>query len=139
MKPEYSRVWRLRKMRRECHKIVKKINNMDDLESLTTDFIKTVVYNYGFCPYCGSNQLIKGGIRYNKLDYSQLYRCLNCQRRHTKSKVSIAKIERDQIIINLHKRGISSRNICKELKNQFNIKIAHTTVIRSLQRNKEGK
>lgn len=82
------------------------------------------------CPYCDSKHIIKKGIRKNKLQEIQLYRCKQCNR--TFSPMLIKKVKYPPRVIlkavSLYNLGYSQTQVVKELAKRHRLTVPQTTI-----------
>jgi len=80
------------------------------------------------CPYCFSMTSIKHGKRETKKGLIQRYECLNCNKKFSIREESFRMRHDSDLIekvIKLHKKGYSSREIAKNIK-----EVSHVTITR---------
>ena len=86
--------------------------------------------NAEICVYCGSKDIIKGGVRHNKYGDNQMYRCRTCNKRFSFN-VGFERMRvAPQVVTNamqLYFTGESLRNVQKFLKLQ-GITISHVAI-----------
>jgi transposase-like protein len=83
------------------------------------------------CPSCGSTEVIKKGIRYNKkTGEKQRYLCNKCGRDFVLDPHDVPDPEIVAYAIRLHSEGVSYRQIKERLKNEKNHSTDHTTIMR---------
>lgn len=88
------------------------------------------------CPLCGSLDSIKNGKRYNKHTIKQRYGCRDCGKTWTIGCVSsFPQVVREKAIT-LYKTGLSLRQVCKNLKHEYQRGPSSVTVLRWLEKAK---
>ena len=89
------------------------------------------------CPYCGSEQIVKCGYRYNKSGPVQRYLCKNCGRKFvSRYGLEGLRFSPDVVItaIDLYCRGLSLRQVAEHLRRVHGIKVSHSTVYNWIKR-----
>lgn len=88
------------------------------------------------CIYCGSENIIKRGIRKTSFGEKQRYSCKVCKRRFVLD--PIQKIKGNgkiiTVVMDLHFKGMSLRQIEDHLKQFYGIEIAHNTILGWIKR-----
>jgi putative transposase len=90
-----------------------------------------------FCPSCGSYEIEKHGMRYNKGEEKQRYRCKECGKRFILSDgFSKTKYTPEQITqaLDLYFKGLSLRKVQDHFGQFYSLKIHHTTVLKWIQK-----
>lgn len=85
------------------------------------------------CPKCFSSMnIIKRGYRFGKFDLKQRYECKDCEYRFVinPNRLRIPENARRFIFNKLKAGEMSTREISKEIKNRFGIKISHVSISR---------
>lgn len=95
---------------------------------------KDAVDNKPFCcTHCGSENYIKYGKKNNK----QNYFCKDCNRKFVDN-LYFEKLKADPKIIcltlDLYFKGVSLRKICDHLKQFYNLKVVHTTLLKWIEK-----
>jgi putative transposase len=90
-----------------------------------------------FCKYCGSYNLERHGIRYNKTGEKQRYRCKDCGKRFVVND-GFSKMKYTPEIItqalDLYFKGLSLRKVQDHFEQFFSLKIHHTTILKWIQK-----
>ena len=89
------------------------------------------------CPYCKGTNIVKYGRRKTRYKLKQLYKCNACGRKFIEEK-DFEKYKGGKevtiIICDLHRRGLSLRDISSHLKRCYNIELDHSNVLRRVRR-----
>ncbi|MEM5810202.1 MAG: hypothetical protein QW156_04920, partial [Candidatus Aenigmatarchaeota archaeon] len=82
------------------------------------------------CPNCSSTNIIKKGIRKEKLKQTQLYFCKNCNKTFTLTKIKKTKYPEKIILhaITFYNLGYSRKEVSKLIAKKFHIKIPERTI-----------
>jgi len=83
------------------------------------------------CPYCGSNQSVRNGKRYNKRGATQLFNCNTCQRTFRDKLLPENRMGRAAIAIialDLHFKKLSLREISSHLWQIYGVEIPASTI-----------
>jgi transposase-like protein len=101
-----------------------KINSKDTLELIEELEEKPK------CVYCGSENIIKRGIRKNKNGAKQRYLCKNCNRRFVYDAFKRMKVNGKivTLVMDLYYKGLSLRDIADTIYQFYGIKLHHETV-----------
>jgi len=101
-----------------------KINSQDTLE-----LAKELDENPK-CAYCGSENLIKRGIRKNQNTIRQRYLCKECNKRFVLDAFKKMKVNGKivTLVMDLYYKGLSLRDIADTIYQFYNIKLHHETV-----------
>lgn len=89
------------------------------------------------CKFCGSDNVEKHGVRYNKNGTKQRYKCRDCGKRFTvEDGFSKTKYTPDVITqaLDLYFKGLSLRKVKDYFQQFFNFKIHHTTILKWIQK-----
>jgi len=83
-----------------------------------------------FCPYCGSYDVTRAGMRYTNLGSVQRYVCKKCRRKFTdRTPCGIENLASAiASAVDLYFRGMSMRKISHNLENEFGVSVSHVTV-----------
>jgi len=90
-----------------------------------------------FCFSCGSYNVEKHGVRYNKTDVKQRYRCKDCGKRFvTNDGFAKMKYTSEQITqaLDLYFKGLSLRKVQDHFHQFYSLKIHHTTILKWIQK-----
>lgn len=90
------------------------------------------------CPYCKkSDNVVKYGKRKCYDQIKQKYHCNKCER-HFIDERDYAKMKGGRhitnVMVDLHSRGLSLRQIRKHLENVYKLKVTHTSVMRRIKK-----
>ncbi|MEM5802291.1 MAG: hypothetical protein QXQ18_02825 [Candidatus Aenigmatarchaeota archaeon] len=82
------------------------------------------------CPNCSSINIIKKGIRKEKLKQTQLYLCKNCNKTFTLAKIKKTKYPEKIILhaITFYNLGYSRKEVSELIAKKFHIKIPERTI-----------
>lgn len=101
-------------------------NKMEDVEEVEID-----IKQKQLCPYCKSEELIKRGIRKTSFGEKQRFSCKSCHKRFVLD--PIQKIKGDgkliTVVMDLHFKGMSFRQIKDHLNQFYGVNIAHNTIM----------
>lgn len=94
------------------------------------------------CPYCKGSDVVKYGKRKCWDQIKQKYHCNICNRHFIEDK-DYARMKGGKFITNimvdLHSRGVSLREIQDHLKKVHNLTITHSAILRRIQKHQEIK
>ena len=95
-------------------------------------FILNSNENKPLCPYCNSTNLIKRGIRKNKLKEVQRYGCNDCHKRFTLEPIKHIKVNYKFVTLAMdcYYKGLSYRDITDQFKQFYNVDLHHETIRR---------
>lgn len=95
-------------------------------------FILNTNENKPLCPHCNSNNLIKRGIRKNKLKEVQRYGCNDCEKRFTLEPIKHIKVNHKFVTLAMDcfYKGLSYRDIADQFKQFYNVNLHHETIRR---------
>jgi len=84
------------------------------------------------CPYCRSKQTVWRGYRYNRATKKRLKLCRRCGRKFTPNdKFLRMRFRKEHILkaVKLYDQGLSSADVVRRLKKDFDIKVSRWTII----------
>ena len=99
-------------------------------------FILNSNENKPLCPHCNSTNLIKRGIRKNKLKEVQRYGCNDCKKRFTLEPIKHIKVNHKFVTLAMdcYYKGLSYRDISDQFKQFYNVDLHHETIRRWILR-----
>lgn len=95
-------------------------------------FVLNSQENKPLCPCCNSTNLIKKGIRKNKLKQVQRYGCNDCKKRFTLEPIKHIKLNHKFVTLAMdcYYKGLSYRDIADQFKQFYNVDLHHETIRR---------
>lgn len=95
-------------------------------------FVLNQEQNKQTCPHCDSTNLIKKGIRKNKLKQVQRFGCKDCNHRFTLEPIKHIKVNYKFVTLAMdcYYKGLSYRDIADQFKQFYNISLHHETIRR---------
>ena len=102
------------------------------LEKQEEVFVLNSEQNKPLCPCCNSTNLIKKGIRKNKLKQVQRYGCNDCNKRFTLEPIKHLKVNYKFVTLAMdcYYKGLSYRDISDQFKQFYNVDLHHETIRR---------
>ena len=117
----------------ECKHIHAVKMNMSLMDSKEIYEAYELIQESSRCPFCGSYEIVKNGVRYNRSGKKQTYKCKDCERRFSVDE-GFSKMKNTPEIItltlDLYMKGLSLRKVTDHLEQFFGVKVHYSTVLR---------
>lgn len=107
-----------------------KLSLMDSKEVCET---YEIIQERSRCPSCGSYEIVKNGVRYNKSGKVQTYKCKGCGKRFSFDEGFAKMKNKPEIItlaLDLYMKGLSLRKVTDHIEQFFGVKVHYSTVLR---------